>query len=185
MSQSQRRFLRSATQSGCRIPRNTSGPLPAANRHPVTHCELRWRYRYASETLPLRESPIVPCCKECPSGPASRPRSIYARGRQITRTGLLFFLTALLIALGAFASANNLLFLLLSMVATLMISGLVSRLSLSGAGTRVSPCPNTSPQGNRPGASSSGNLKSWMPSFSIHLTAQGVAADCARRSISR
>jgi uncharacterized protein (DUF58 family) len=94
--------------------------------------------------------------------------------QQITRAGLLFTATCLLVALAAFASANNLLFLLLAaMLATLMISGLVSRLSLSGLELEF-----VLPEHIAAGRKLSGriivrNLKSWMPSFSIHLTAQG------------
>src|SRR2546421_12890969 len=53
--------------------------------------------------------------------------------QQITRAGLLFTAACLLVALAAFASANNLLFLILAaMLSTWMISGLVSKLSLAG-----------------------------------------------------
>lgn len=52
---------------------------------------------------------------------------------RITRAGVFFALTTLLLALAAFFSANNLLFLLLAaMLATLLISGFVSRLTLAG-----------------------------------------------------
>lgn len=92
--------------------------------------------------------------------------------QQITRAGLLFTAATLIVALAAFGSANNLLFLILAaMLATLLISGLVSRLSLAGleldfilpehiaAGRRLS------------GRIVVRNMKGWMPSFSIHLTA--------------
>src|SRR5215471_13338452 len=53
--------------------------------------------------------------------------------QRVTRIGLLFTLACVLVALAAFSSANNLLFLILAaMLSTLMISGLVSRLSLAG-----------------------------------------------------
>jgi uncharacterized protein (DUF58 family) len=94
--------------------------------------------------------------------------------QQITRSGLLFTLTCLLIALGAFASANNLLFLLLAaMMATLMISGLVSRLSLSGLELEFALPEHIAAGRKLSGRIIVRNLKSWMPSFSIHLTAQG------------
>ena len=61
--------------------------------------------------------------------------------QQITRTGLFFSLACALVGLAAFASANNLLFLILAaMLGTLLISGLVSRLTLAGlevGGVRV------------------------------------------------
>jgi uncharacterized protein (DUF58 family) len=94
--------------------------------------------------------------------------------QQITRTGLLFTATCLLIALTAFASANNLLFLLLAaMLATLMISGLVSRLSLSGLELEFALPEHIAAGRKLSGRIIVRNLKSWMPSFSIHLTAQG------------
>src|SRR5689334_18681135 len=53
--------------------------------------------------------------------------------KQVTRLGLLFTMSCLLVALAAFASANNLLFLILAaMIATLMVSEFISRLSLAG-----------------------------------------------------
>ena len=52
---------------------------------------------------------------------------------KITRGGVLFTFAILLVAFGAIVSANNLLFLILAaMMATLLISGLVSRLCLAG-----------------------------------------------------
>src|ERR1700704_2566971 len=52
---------------------------------------------------------------------------------QVTRTGLLFTLTILLVGLAALVSANNLVFLLVaSLLATLLISGFISRLGLAG-----------------------------------------------------
>ncbi len=94
--------------------------------------------------------------------------------QQITRTGLLFTATCLLIALTAFASANNLLFLLLAaMLATLMISGLVSRLALSGLELEFALPEHIAAGRKLSGRIIVRNLKSWMPSFSIHLTAQG------------
>ena len=93
--------------------------------------------------------------------------------QQITRAGLLFTATCLLIALAAFASANNLLFLLLAaMLATLMISGLVSRLSLAGLELEFALPEHISAGRKLSGRIIVRNLKSWMPSFSIHLTAQ-------------
>ena len=52
---------------------------------------------------------------------------------RVTRGGLLFTLAILLVATAAALSANNLLFLILAvMIATLMISGFISRLCLAG-----------------------------------------------------
>src|SRR5579862_9031181 len=53
--------------------------------------------------------------------------------QQVTRLGLLFTMASVIVALGAFASANNLLFLILAvMLATFIVSGFISRLSLAG-----------------------------------------------------
>ena len=53
--------------------------------------------------------------------------------QQVTRLGLLFTLTCVLVSLAAFVSANNLLFLILALLlATWMVSGFIGRLSLAG-----------------------------------------------------
>ena len=53
--------------------------------------------------------------------------------QQVTRTGLAYTATLLVVALIAFVSANNLMFLILAaMLATFMISGFISKLSLAG-----------------------------------------------------
>jgi len=94
--------------------------------------------------------------------------------QQITRTGLLFSLACVLVGLAAFASANNLLFLILAaMLATLMISGLVSRLSLSGLELDFVLPEHIAARRKLSGHIIVRNMKTWMPSFSIHLTAQG------------
>ena len=52
---------------------------------------------------------------------------------QVTRLGLLFTLTCVLVSLAAFVSANNLLFLILALLlATWIVSGFIGRLSLAG-----------------------------------------------------
>jgi hypothetical protein len=52
---------------------------------------------------------------------------------QVTWSGLAFTFLIVMVGLGAFASANNLLFLLLAaLLSTMLMSGFVSRLSLSG-----------------------------------------------------
>ena len=51
---------------------------------------------------------------------------------KVTRGGLLFSLAIAMVGFGAVASANNLLFLIVAaMMATLLVSGLVSRLCLA------------------------------------------------------
>ncbi len=93
--------------------------------------------------------------------------------QQVTRTGLLFTAATLLLALAAFISANNLLFLTLAaMLATLMISGFVSKLSLSGLELDFNLPEHISAGRKLSGRIVIRNIKGFMPSFSIHLTAQ-------------
>ena len=58
----------------------------------------------------------------------------WSQGRQqVTRAWLIFTGILLVVAIGAFLSANNLLFLIVAaMFSTLLISGFVSRLGLAG-----------------------------------------------------
>ncbi len=57
---------------------------------------------------------------------------------RVTRGGFLFILAVTLIGTAAVASANNLLFLVVAtMLSVLLVSGLVSRLGLAG----LEPCP--------------------------------------------
>lgn len=90
---------------------------------------------------------------------------------RITRAGVLFVLTTLLLGLGAFFSGNNLLFLLLAaMLATLLISGFVSRLSLAGLELEFQLPEHICAR--RPVAARVrvSNSKWLLPSFSIRLT---------------
>ncbi len=94
--------------------------------------------------------------------------------QQITRTGLVFSLAATLVGFAAFASANNLLFLILAaMLGTLLISGLVSRLTIAGLELELD-LPEYIVAGRAlRGRVSVANTKRWMPSFSVHVVAQG------------
>ncbi|MBV8819889.1 MAG: DUF58 domain-containing protein [Acidobacteriaceae bacterium] len=94
--------------------------------------------------------------------------------QKVTRTGLLYTLSCLLVALAAFSSANNLLFLILAaMLATLMVSGLVSRLSLAGLALDLVLPDQICARRKLLGRIIVQNEKRWMPSFSIHLAAHG------------
>src|SRR5450755_3556508 len=94
--------------------------------------------------------------------------------QQVTRLGLLFTMACVLVALGAFASANNLLFLILAvMLATFMVSGFISRLSLAGLELDFVLPDHISAHRKLLGRIVIRNSKGWMPSFSIHLTASG------------
>jgi hypothetical protein len=87
------------------------------------------------------------CGPECARAPRStiKPATVRTPGQQfraflarrirykITRGGVLFTGAIMLVAFGAIVSANNLLFLIVAaMMATLLVSGLVSRLCLAG-----------------------------------------------------
>ena len=94
---------------------------------------------------------------------------------QVTRLGLLFTLVWVLVALAAFASANNLLFLILALLlATLMISGFISRLSLAGLELDFLVPEHICAGRKVTGRIVVHNTKSWMPSFSIQVTASGA-----------
>lgn len=94
--------------------------------------------------------------------------------QKVTRIGLLFTLSCILVALAAFSSANNLLFLILAaMLATLMISGLVSRLSLSGLALEILMPEHICAGRKLIGRVIVRNEKRWMSSFSIHLAGYG------------
>lgn len=89
---------------------------------------------------------------------------------RITRAGLWFTITILLTGIGAFLSANNLIFLILSaLLATLVVSGNLNRLTLAGLEVVFEP-----PEHLFAGAGASGrfvirNTKSWFSSFALRL----------------
>ena len=95
---------------------------------------------------------------------------------KVTRGGALFTVAIVIVGLAAVASANNLLFLILAtMLSTLMVSGLVSRLCLAGLELDFLTPEHVS-AGRRIAAKLYvRNLKFWMPSFSIHVV--GVEQD--------
>jgi uncharacterized protein (DUF58 family) len=109
-------------------------------------------------------------------------RNLYQRVRdvvtrrlryKITRGGLLFSLAIALVAFGAVVSANNLLFLIVAaMMATLLVSGLVSRLCLAELHLDFL-VPDHVPAGRTvPGRLYVRNEKWFIPSFSIRVEAQ-------------
>jgi hypothetical protein len=91
---------------------------------------------------------------------------------KVTRAGLLFVLAILAIGFAAIASANNLLFLIVAaMLATLLISGFVSRLCLAGLELDFL-VPEHVPAGRHvPGKLFVRNQKWLMPSFSVRVEA--------------
>jgi uncharacterized protein (DUF58 family) len=92
------------------------------------------------------------------------------RGQRLLRDGLAFFLAFLIVALAAFLSANNLMFLILAaMLATLLVSGLINRLGLAGLQLDLLLPEHLSARRKVRAAIRVKNLKRWMSSFSIHL----------------
>lgn len=90
---------------------------------------------------------------------------------QVTRAGLLFMLSMVVVAMAAFAFANNLLFLILAaMLATLMVSGFISRLSLAGLEIDFAIPDHISARRKVHARILIRNAKRWVPSFSMHLT---------------
>jgi uncharacterized protein (DUF58 family) len=102
-----------------------------------------------------------------------------ARLRQwITRGGLLFTLAIVLVGLAAAASANNLLFLILAtMLSVMLISGLISRLTLAGLELDFAMPEHVAAGRTVAGTLAVRNVKSWMPSFSIRVAGAGGTAD--------
>jgi uncharacterized protein (DUF58 family) len=87
---------------------------------------------------------------------------------KVTRGGLLFTLAILVVGLAAVISANNLLFLIVAtMLATLLISGLVSRLCLAGLELDFQVPEHVAAGRHFPGRLYVRNQKWLMPSFSI------------------
>jgi uncharacterized protein (DUF58 family) len=91
---------------------------------------------------------------------------------KITRGGLLFSFAIAMVGFGAVASANNLLFLIVAaMMATLLVSGLVSRLCLAELHLDFL-VPDHVPAGRMvPGRLYVRNEKWFIPSFSIRVDA--------------
>jgi len=107
-------------------------------------------------------------------------RHVLLRGARykVTRGGVLFTAAVVLVGFAAVASANNLLFLILAtMLSTLLVSGLVSRLCLAGLELDFLIPEHVSAGRTIPAKLFVRNVKFWMPSFSIHVV--GVEQDVA------
>jgi uncharacterized protein (DUF58 family) len=89
---------------------------------------------------------------------------------KITRGGVLFSVAILVVAVGAIVSANNLLFLIVAMMmATLLVSGLVSRLCLAGLQLDFRVPEHIAAGRSVPGRLYVRNQKWLFPSFSIRV----------------
>ncbi len=97
--------------------------------------------------------------------------------QQVTTAGMVYVCATLLVALAAFISANNLLFLLLAaMLATLMISGLLSRLSLVGLELEFLLPEHVAARYRLQARIRVRNSKRVLPSFSIRVSGQQDSA---------
>jgi uncharacterized protein (DUF58 family) len=97
---------------------------------------------------------------------------------RVTRGGFLFTMAVALVGAAAVASANNLLFLVVAtMLSVLLISGLVSRLCLAGLELDFAVPEHISAGSAEAATLAVRNLKVWMPSFSVHVA--GVAEEPA------
>src|SRR5579862_7700601 len=91
--------------------------------------------------------------------------------QQVTRTGLAYSGAIVIVALVAVLSANNLLFLILAaMLSILAVSGFVSKLTLAGLEIDLLLPPHISARRTIRATVRLKNLKRWMPSFSIRIT---------------
>ncbi len=92
---------------------------------------------------------------------------------RIARGGLLFTLALVLVGAGAVVSANNLLFVIVAaMLATLLISGLVSRLVLAALEMELLLPEHITARQKATARVRLRNLKHWMPSFSIRVAGE-------------
>ena len=88
----------------------------------------------------------------------------------VTRAGLAYSAIMLVVALVAFISANNLMFLILAaMLATFMVSGFISKLSLAGLELELFLPQHIAARRKVRATVRLKNTKRWIPSFSIHL----------------
>jgi uncharacterized protein (DUF58 family) len=89
---------------------------------------------------------------------------------RVTRGGFLFTMAVALVGAAAVASANNLLFLVVAtMMSVLLVSGLVSRLGLAGLELDFALPEHVSVGRAVAATLAVRNLKLWMPSFSVHV----------------
>lgn len=89
---------------------------------------------------------------------------------RVTLTGLVFLIALALVGFAAFASANNLLFLLLAaMLAALLVSGFVSRMGIAALELDVQLPDHISARRKVPAKVMLRNEKRRVPSFSIRL----------------
>ncbi len=90
--------------------------------------------------------------------------------QRVTRLGFFYAAVCVGVGAGAFVSGNNLLFLILAtLLAALVISGFVSRLSLAGLSVDIRLPEHVSARLPALAQLTLKNEKKWSPSFSIHV----------------
>jgi uncharacterized protein (DUF58 family) len=90
--------------------------------------------------------------------------------QRLTRAGIVYAAILIAVAVGAFLTSNNLLFLILAaMLSTWLVSGFISRLGLAGLELDLVLPRHISARRTVRVAVRLKNLKHWVPSFSIHL----------------
>jgi uncharacterized protein (DUF58 family) len=94
---------------------------------------------------------------------------------RITTRGLLFLSAALLVGGAGFASGNNLLFLLLAaMLSVLLVSSFISRIGIAGLELEIHLPEHVCARQRVPARLVLRNMKKRMPSFSIRLAGAGT-----------
>ena len=101
-----------------------------------------------------------------------RFRVLWTQGlrQQVTGTGIAYTAALIVVGVGAFISANNLLFLIFAaMLSTLLVSGFISRLGIAGLEINLIVPEHISARRKVRAGIRIRNLKRVIPSFSIHL----------------
>jgi uncharacterized protein (DUF58 family) len=99
---------------------------------------------------------------------------------QITREGWGFLFTLFIVGLAAFNTNNNLLFIVFSAIlATLVVSGMISRMNLAELAIRLDFPLNIDARQEVPLSMHLHNLKRWIPVFSILVKSQARDGDSA------
>ncbi len=94
--------------------------------------------------------------------------------RPLTGSGLWFVISMAALGMAAAASGNNLLFLIVaSMLATMMLSSFISRLSLAGLELEFILPEHIAARRKLAGRVVVRNTKGWVPSFSVRLSGVG------------
>jgi len=111
----------------------------------------------------------------CPERQSAQWLGWFHERYRVTRGGWLFGAALALLAAGAVAFSNNLLFLIVAaMLATLLVSGLVSRLGLAGLELELLLPEHIAARQRTPARLRLRNLKRLFPSFSIEVSGPAI-----------